>query len=348
MNARGIPDTVLIRVCELYLAGNPRATATTIARQVSEETGIAINREHVYPLLTEARRRGYLSLLPASDHTLAAEIAKQYGHAAETIHVCSVVGKSTCDFVADAAAEFAVTLIKQRAGSTDRVGIGLSGGWTMMKVARNLAMRLRSEPDVPALGLHILSSGFDVENPSTAPVTFLGYFADLPTKIDSVALFTTPVVDAETYERAKKERGFEKALKRKDEIDIVLTSLAWAEDEHGALIDLAQIDDAAVRTLESLRRNGWVGDVGYLPYSDSAPLRMTGKRAVSLFDLDELIRDVRAERRHVVLVAGPCPQCDRLRDRALLPLLANSDLKVWSHVFIDYRTAHAVRRTNTH
>ena len=43
----------------------------------------------------------------------------------------------------------------------------------------------------------------------------------------------------------------------------------------------------------------------------------------------------------VVLVAGPCghPDCGRSRDDALVPLLTQDSLAVWTHLITDHVTA---------
>jgi hypothetical protein len=43
--------------------------------------------------------------------------------------------------------------------------------------------------------------------------------------------------------------------------------------------------------------------------------------------------------KHVILIARQCGNCGLTRARALLPLLQNPALKVWSHIVMDIATA---------
>lgn len=346
MKVKAVDDALVIRACELFLS-RERWSATHIAERLNAEREYApplISREDVYALIGEARSRRLLQLLPSSSETLEKWLSAQFHHPRETIHVSSVQGEHTSDFIAQEAARFTLELIRKRGSAGGPVNIGFGGGRTIMKVAEELASLMHSADSLPDIGIHVLSSGFDVENPSTAPVTFLGFFNNVPTRINSVALFTTPFVDAEHYEAAKLEHGFKRALDLRHQIHIIITSLSCAHDPHGALIDLERVNGEK-GLVERLKMQNWVGDVGYLPFSAAGPLQMTGKRSVSLFDLDELVQAVATQEREVVLVAGPCPQCGRLRNRPLRPLLENEALKVWSHVFLDHRTAQALKST---
>lgn len=44
----------------------------------------------------------------------------------------------------------------------------------------------------------------------------------------------------------------------------------------------------------------------------------------------------------VLMVAGPCGLCGRLKDDALMPLLTNSQLQVFNHLILDKGTAIAL------
>ena len=86
-----------------------------------------------------------------------------------------------------------------------------------------------------------------------------------------------------------------------------------------------------------------MGDVLHCPYSEKDPIvTRTGDRALTLLDLQELSRTAKTRNRHVVLVAGHCADCGRLKADALLPLLRSPDLKVWTQVVMDTDTAREV------
>ena len=60
----------------------------------------------------------------------------------------------------------------------------------------------------------------------------------------------------------------------------------------------------------------------YLPYSTKAPITVgSGVRAVTLFELADLVAMVRSGDKHVVLIGGPCGECAVSKTEALRPLL---------------------------
>ena len=244
------------------------------------------------------------------------------------------------EYVADAAAEQIVQLIHEVGETKERVRIGLGGGGTIMSVARALASRLRSEGSLPKLGLHALSSGFDVNNPWTAPVSFLGYFDQAAPDIEYVGLFASAVVHVEQYEHVKTLPGVEESFRKASQIDIVVTSLASASDKHGELNRFMNLGEKSNGSVEELKRCGWVGDVSYRPYSKTGPIAAAGKiRAVSLFELKDLVELARKPNKHVLLVAAPCGICNEPKAEALRPLLTEGRLRLWTHLLTDLTTA---------
>jgi hypothetical protein len=80
-----------------------------------------------------------------------------------------------------------------------------------------------------------------------------------------------------------------------------------------------------------------------MPYSSRGPIEIReGKRAVTLFEIDDLVTLANKKNKDVVIVAGPCPaaDCNRTRSEALQPLLRNhKELGVWSHLYMDMQAA---------
>lgn len=337
---RDTEDDLLIRACELFLEEEGRPPVSDVAHQLGEEFGEPVSRERVYRLLSEARRRGILRFRVRGENQLQQAIAAKYDLPPERLHVLGVRGPSAVAQVASAAAEFTVDRILEIKRGQTRVRLGLGGGRTMMHYSRELAAALLSRTGIPKLGLHALSSGFNVYEPRTAPVSFFGHFAEVPTDIEYVGLFSEAVVDAGDYDAVKEAFGVKESFDEKDKIDIIVTSLADARDRHGSLNDVS----VGVNRREELRANEWVGDCAYLPYSNEGPIELVnGKRAVTLFELRELAYRVE-QGKEVLLVAGPCPACGEDRGEALRPLLARPELRVWSHVFLDVGAAQAVLR----
>jgi DNA-binding transcriptional regulator LsrR (DeoR family) len=333
-------DNLLISVCEQFLRGD---RVMDIVHWLRGEHSVPMKRENVYPLLREARKRGYLSLLPPPEIYLQQRICDRFHVEKERIHVVRVRGETARDYVADAAAEQIVKLVHEVGETKERVRIGLGGGGTILGVARALAPRLRSEGSLPKLGLHALNSGFDVNNPRTAPVSFLGYFDQAAPDIEYVGLFAAAVVEVKDYQDVKELPGVEESFRKANDIDIVITSLASASDHHGQLNRFMNLGEKKTKGLKALKRAGWVGDVAYRPYSDTAPIATTeGIRAVSLFELAGLVDLASKPNKHVVLVAAPCGICNEPKGEALRPLLKEKSLRLWTHLVMDLTTAQSL------
>ncbi len=85
-----------------------------------------------------------------------------------------------------------------------------------------------------------------------------------------------------------------------------------------------------------------MGDVQNLPFSATEPILNVGHRAVTLFEIEELVAMAKRRNRHVVLISPPCPTCGRTRAKALLPLITEEKLRVWTHLVMDMPTARAL------
>ncbi len=338
-------DALLVAVCERFLGEHK---VIDIVEWLQEEHGVAIKRENIYPLLREARKRGYLSVHPPPDGLLRQRICDRFDQKKDNVHVLRVRGETSRDHVADAAAELIVKLIHEVGEDKKRVRIGLGGGGTIMEVARALALRLRSESSLPDLALHAVTSGFDVANPWTAPVCFLPYFGEAAPNVKYVGLFAAAVTEAKEYEDTKKLPGVEVSFRKAKDIDIVITSMASAADEHGELNRFMNLGEKKSgekksRAFASLETAGWVGDVTYRPYGMNSPIATTeGIRAVSLFELEDLVALAAKPNKHVVLVVAPCGICNKSKGEALRPLMSNRVLKLWSDVFMDLTTAQSL------
>jgi hypothetical protein len=101
-----------------------------------------------------------------------------------------------------------------------------------------------------------LSSGFDANDPLRSPVAFLA-LQELPVNVSYVGLFASAAVPVEDYERVKKQPGVRESFERAREIDIVVSSLASARDEHGALTRFFEFGKGSGAS--DLRRQGWCG-----------------------------------------------------------------------------------------
>jgi DNA-binding transcriptional regulator LsrR (DeoR family) len=342
VKVHALEDWQVFRCCELFLGAVDRPSPTAVARIVSREWGIAVKHTDVYPIVSEGLKRGFARIVAPAAVKWGDAIARRFGHPKEAIRVLAARGPSALPAVSGAAADHILDLILRLGEAMPERGVhvGFVGGSTVMAVAHDLAVRLRHADRLPKLVFHAVCSGFNALHPETAPNSFFGYFADLPTQVDFVGLFAPPVVLAETYKDVQGGVGVRDSFQLAEEIDLVVTSLASMADEHGPLKELEVV---SAHQLEGLDAAKAVGDVSYCPFSAEGPILIEkGPRAMTLFQIPELVRLAARKDKHVVLVASPCPGCGRARADALLPLLVKPGLKVWSSVFLDEDTAREI------
>lgn len=331
-----------------------RGAATAIARWLQQKWGREdLTREKIYPLFWEAARRNFLFLLPPREHYLAQRIADVYGveqyyEDDQTIQVINARGKDAARHVASVGADLVLSLIEELAGKKkgQPIHIGLGAGFATLVVAKRLAYRVHSDVRCPDLMIHALSAGgFLADEPQKAPVTYFGYFQDALVKVGYVALFSETVVRSdEDYEKLKRNPGVCRSFERANEIDIVITSLAAEQHEHGMLVKFLNrlIDDGILESdaLDTMIRAGWKGDVQLRPYSSEGPITSECPvRAVTLFELSDLVEMAQTEDKYVVLLGGPCGECGETKTRALVPLLTQPKLRLWTHLLTDVGTA---------
>ncbi len=336
-----------------------RGAAAAVAEWIQAEYGRPdITREKIYPLFWEASQRGFLLLQAPWEQTLKQNLEKRYhleSHPGE-ITVADVNGAASAQHVTSTAADIILKLIdkvwtakkKKHPNDIDSqaVHLGLGAGIAAMLVAKRLAQKVRSGEDVPPLVLHAISAGgFLPQEPQKSPTAYFSFFDSTMMNIKYVALFSETVVDNAEYEKVKNNPGVRLSFDLKDQIDIIVTSLAAADHEHGLLVQylnhLADLGYLEADTLETMHNAGWIGDVQFRPYSAEGPLNdACPVRAVTLFELEELVEIAKGKSgKYVVLVAGPCGECGETKKKALKPLVANEKLRLWTHLVLDARTA---------
>lgn len=338
-----LPDELLIRVCEMFLDGKSTSHIAAWLNQElpPERHESPVTRVQIYALINDARQRKLFTLNSPLDITLNRRLAEVYRiKDGSRVVVVDARGQSALEHVAAKAAGLTLRLIKELGGVKSRVHIALGAGSTTLTIAQHLAAPLHGEQRLPDLVLHALSTGSRVDQPRTAPVAFFGLFDTTGIAMDYVGLFAPPVVRSRDYGRVKEQPGVSSSFAVANAIDIVLTSLGSASDEHAAFNRfLAEYPE----DVNVLRQHGWVGDVQCRPYSGHGPiLRETSVRTVTLFELQDLVRLAHTRNKYVLVVSGPCGQCGRPRSDALRPLLTAPDLAVWSHLVLDRETAQAL------
>lgn len=353
-------EDLLFRVLELFV--NKNLTAADITKKIATEFGLKLQRTNVYPLLREGIRRGFLRFTPPTSDSLRERVAEKFGLNSARIHVVNARQEENDEYVAAAGAQVVLSLIKKFSLYKPRepIRLGLGPGRATRALARNLGLAMRADLNAPKLALHAITAGCPSRSPMYAPLAFFSFFEpDIVKEAD--ALFTEPVVSCAEYEMIKQRPGFAKAFAKRDKIDIVVTSLGDAEDEHDLFRNLHEgYEDADPPTgkpeansvaLQDLKRQGWRGNVQFRPYSNEGIIYEAPHsfRAPTLFELEDLreMASAATDRKHpraVVLTVQPCGKCGKLRTGALLPLLVVPELRVWSELVVDAATARDLLR----
>ena len=338
-----------------------RGAASSVADWLQKMRGRSdITREKIYPMFWEACHRGFLLLQPPTEHHLQKKLEDRfslYKHPGE-VTVVNVSGENAAQHVTSVAADQIVELIErvwkdkkeQYPGNPEKheVHLGMGAGFATMLVAKRLAYKIRSGAEVPRIVLHAISSGGFLPNePHKSPSTYFSYFDPALMNVKFIALFSATVVSSSDYENQKANPAIRYSFEKRDEIDIIVTSLASADHEHGLLgqylAHLIEQNLVSQNVLDKMLAAGWIGDVQFRPYSVKGPLSgdVCPVRAVTLFELNELVEIAkdRTNSKYVVLVAGPCGECGATKKNALRPLLANDKLRLWTHLIVDAKTA---------
>ena len=123
---------------------------------------------------------------------------------------------------------------------------------------------------------------------------------------------------------------------------LLLTSLAAAMGDFNDPHDLLSLflKDSG-QNLDALRRRGWLGNVQYRPFTADGPAREAPRdlRAVTVFELKDLVELADKRSKAVILMARQCGICARAHADALRALLRNPTLKVFSSLILDAATA---------
>lgn len=333
---RDLDPTLLLRTCELFF--ERKLTTQSISDEVAADLrrlhpDFEMSREKVYELIREARRRDLFQIVPPLEFKLRDRLEGLYGEGFHVAHITEL------DHLAVSAADVVAKLIgRLHREGRDEVHVGLGAGQTSRLVARHLAVQLRATERLPKLVFHALTSGFHVTEPHTAPVSFFGFFEAVPTETSYVGLFAPAFASTREWPQMRDRVGVKESFEKAAAIDIVLTSLGSPSHGHGDFYDFMRIGSR--RGLDALRRAGWIGDVQYRPYSATGPILIDAQvRAVTLFELEDLVALAARPDKHVVLVAGPCSVCRQSRADAIRPLLLERGLKVWKTIVTDVGTA---------
>ena len=338
MSYKTVADPELVyRVAELFFENKKmKDIADQVNRELKPST--KLTRESIYPLLIKARSAGYVTLTPPAAERLGREVSERFNLDPATVRVVHTAGKEANRNVAITAAHLALDLLQQLDSKLRRpIGLGLGPGRATLDFSRHLSDLIRTATHVPRLRLFAISAGGPAREPEYASTSFFNLFP--PEVVDSrLGLFAEPLIRSKDFGVIKARPGVSESFEERDGIDVVISAMGDIEDEHD-LLRMFLVQSGT--TLEDLREQGWVGNVQYRPYSVAGPIKEGGNdlRTVTLFELDELADMARTKNKHVVLIARQCGACGRTRGQALLPLLREPRLRVFSEIVMDVATA---------
>jgi DNA-binding transcriptional regulator LsrR (DeoR family) len=318
--------------------GGKRATAAEICSVLARRhPGVKLTRESIYPLIARAVEYGMVRFVPPVHEAAARKLRERFPRAKNVV-VVQNDGIDGANAIGAAAAQVALRLLGElgRAGYAT-VGLGLGPGKSGLDFSRSLSRGLEAAPGLPRLELFGITAGCIPSKPEFAPVSFFNLFPDHRV-VRRVAMWAETLVEARDLKRVRASTGVKEAFAAKGNIQLIVTGLGDSEDEHDML---RSFFDAAG---SSVKRPAMVGNVQYRPFGAKGPIieRDKEQRAVTLFELDELVRFSSQKDRYVILIARQCGLCGKDRSRALQYLLTRPDLAVFTHLVTDLATADAL------
>lgn len=392
MNTDGL-DRHAMTICNMFLNGEERGVYTRIAAYLSKHSNTNVSREAAYPVVRQLFQKHAL-LLPPKNEELAHRLADSYHIGRDRVRVVesnimwdalpdagslemSSLGAAAAEWLRDLVRDPEAPAVRKQLLYSDRKGsasnpdssttpklhIGFSSGRTAKEVARSLSRIVASTSWFPKLVLHAINTGFEIQDPTTIPTSFFGFFAAQQAN-EYVGLFSSLLVEGgKSWEHTKKLPGIVEAFDRRHEISVVVTSAGDASDPRNHL-------RLALERYSSSDIPGRRGYIAYRPYDDHGPIvepqdeHSDGEpimRTVSVFELEDLKKLAAEANKISLLVVGghfkvatagnhgssesgtdQPSQSDTERStkwRAIHPLLCQPKLRVWSHVLLDTATA---------
>ncbi len=370
-----LPDYVVFGICDRFIRAKSLGAEEKvgeIAAWAAAVLGMDFNREQIYPVLAEGVRRNFLRLVPPEDAALVEAFREEFGGywPPQRPRPIQVVNPGTPARVEHLAAVGAETLLREvkrihkhklrerrekiaaqkaedahtskaQASGDLVIRIGVGAGITTAVFAKEFAAVLRSDREQrPDIVLKAISPPFSTRDQQTSPQKFFELFGGV--RGVSCEAFNAPsYVLTNGYAAFIESPDVRDAFAEKMKMDIVATLFGSRACGHSDLTQFMQghatEDSAGVAALEAA---DWTGDVHRQPYSPQGPIAFRTKfRPVALYGLDDLVMLSADPSKAVILIAGPCPACGETREDALLPLLENERLLIWSHLVVDAATA---------
>ncbi len=334
---------LMTAVCERFCQGKPTWQIQKELKELFGKQG-NLTRERIFSLVRRAAHEGWFSYRPPPHFEYAALLRDRYPLEG-TIDVVSTVALRD---VAVKAAEVMLEIIEEQR-DRDELHIGLAGGTALRRTVRHLA-RLMQEPlmrdRLPRrIVFHSLVADLD-QAPLTDPGSFFAFFdrPEISIEVDYVVLPAPGFLRPAAKEILSGVEPIADVVRKKSEIDILLTSGADWSDEHTLLRQFMTRNPAPedMKAVEDLEKQGCVGDILWQPIGPDGPLttETRGRQAFTLFKLDELPGLIR-DGKKVVLVLGPCGACARPKGDLLWTVLEQRPTMI-THLVTDTRTAARV------
>jgi hypothetical protein len=308
-----------------------------------EEFGEAgrLGREIPTKILRDVAKSGCLLYNPPYQLPLAYKIRDKF----KWLKTVDVVNTALATDVARAAAKTLLELIQDFHDSdpdAEEVNIAMAAGLSTRTMAQALADLLTYPgPDdiqLPKrIAFHSLVSGHSPGSPTTSPNAFFSYFVSPPDFIVErrfVGLHAPAIVRTRDIPQLKETPEIAEAFAQVRDLDIIVTSGADWNDEHSSLRTAME---QSPKSLQKLLDKGTVCDMMWRPLARKAPVEVqTEMRALTLMELSEL--PVFRRRKRVLLMLGPCAECNRPKGLVLETILAQ-DERLVTNIVIDSRTA---------
>ncbi len=246
--------------------------------------------------------------------------------------------------VAHRGARMLIELLQQHhAGEV--VHVGFSGGVGMRTLAQRLAQLLREpiEHLPSAIVFHAMVAGFDVTDPTTDPNAFFSYFVRDPAMrvaTSFVGLHAPAMAGARQLSQLRGQPGIKEAYAQAHEIQVIVTGASCWSDDHSLLHRYLEVANEPVDAFDDA---GCVGDILWQPIGLDGPIELkTNLRAMTVMELGEVARFV-SEKKHVLLVAGPCASCNFPKTEIVHAIL-EQDRRLITHLAVDSRCGRELTR----
>lgn len=315
---RNADDRLVYRVAQLFIAKRKQTDeeakkeskplAHYIADRISAEFPKAkFTREMVWPLAGEAVNRGFLILVPPFELQMQQALRDKYPHLAQRLHVVHTANHLDNKKVSVAAAWIAREHVKKLASESgaNALGLGLGPGRATRDFCESFGRLLATEEEpVPMLDLVAITAGCPASEPEYASISFFNFFEDRFVR-SRTGLFAETLVSARDFPKIQQRAGVKEAFAARSRIHIVVTSMGDMNDEHDLLrvfLKESNVDVAA------LCRQGWLGNVQYRPFTAQGPITeaKSALRAVTLFELDDLVKLAGRDDKRVIMIARQC------------------------------------------